>query len=285
MSRMSSPGHELLDAGDGRRLERFGAVVVDRPAPGADGPRRDATAWAEADARFDRDGGGPGRWRLRADLPASWVVTLGGLDLELRFAAAGQVGAFPEHLPTWSWLRGALEAWGRRTGAAAEVLDLFAYTGGSTLACAGSGARLVHVDASRTAVSWARRNAGRSGLADRPIRWIVEDARPFVARETRRGRRYDGIILDPPTYGHGPEGRQWRIDRDLGPLLDAALGLRSSDPAFILLTAHSPGYSPEHLAGLLGPRVGADCESGPLELRGRSGARLVLGAYARWAAG
>ena len=182
--------YELLDAGDGRRLERFGDRVVDRPAPGATEPARNLSAWAAVDLRFETGVGWRGEVR-------PWTVTLDGLTFELRPTTSGQVGLFPEQTPNWQWLR-------EHITPAAEVLNLFGYTGGSTLVSAAMGTRVVHVDAARPAVAWARRNAELSDFGDRPIRWIVDDAEAFVRREARRDRRYDAIVLDPPSYGRGP---------------------------------------------------------------------------------
>jgi 23S rRNA (cytosine1962-C5)-methyltransferase len=170
-------------------------------------------------------------------------------------------------------------------GSGATVLNLFAYTGVATLVAAAADASVVHVDGSRPTVVWARRNAELSGLAERPIRWIVDDAATFVARELRRGRRYDGVVLDPPSYGHGAGGRSWRLEEDLAPLLDQIAELVGGPRGFVLLTAHTPGFWPDRLAEELAVSLGAPVagiERGPLTLTARSGATLDLGAFARW---
>ena len=269
--------HELLDAGDGRRLERFGDVVVDRPAPEADEPPRDPAAWAGADLRFERYRG----WRAATgDVPVAWEVNDGDLRFELRPTPTGQVGLFPEQGPNRAWVRDLM------TGLREPplVLNLFAYSGAMTLSAAASGATVTHVDGARPAVGWARRNAQLSGLADRPIRWIVDDVEGFVAREARRGRRYDGVVLDPPSYGHGAGGRSWRLSERLPSLLEACADLSGPRPAFVVLTAHTPGFWPDRLAETLAAafhRRAADVDAGELGLRARSGAHLRLGAYAR----
>jgi 23S rRNA (cytosine1962-C5)-methyltransferase len=265
--------YQLIDAGDATRLERFGAVVVTRPAPGAGAPRRLTTPWEDTDLRFERDTG----WTGSASATArdGWTVRFGGLTLELRTTAAGQVGLFPEHGAMLSWLRDRV----RKRSGQPTVLNLFAHTGLTTLAMTEAGAATAHVDASRPTVDWARRNAAINSLADRPIRWLVDDAAAFVAREIRRGRRYDGIVLDPPTYGHGPGGRTWRLDADLPPLLEA-IGNLLTPGAFILLTAHAEGLRPDDLGGMLAG-IADDVEAGRLDLIATSGAVLSLGAYAR----
>lgn len=272
--------YRLLDVGDGARLERFGAHVVDRPHGGALAPRRAPEEWRAADLRFDRDLGwsGPGL----DDARDGWSIRIADLLLEARPTEAGQVGAFPEHAARLPWLTLRVQArLARETPV--EVLNLFAYTGLATLAAARAGARVTHVDSARPSVAWARRNAAANGLTDHPIRWIVEDARAYVRREARRGRRYDGIVLDPPTYGHGAGGTApWRIDPDLRGLLRASAALLAED-GFVLLSAHTEDFGPDRVAGSLagafGPPVGAT-EAGDLEITAASGAVLRLGAYA-----
>ena len=272
-----SAAHELLDAGDGRRLDRFGEVVVDRPAADAVEPIRDSAAWREANLRFERYRG----WSAaRGEVPAAWQVAEGDLQFELRPTPTGQVGLFPEQAPNRAWVRDLLAA----LPAPASVLNLFAYTGAMTLSAAAAGASVTHVDGARPAVGWARRNAELSGLADRPIRWIVDDIEAFVAREGRRGRRYDGVVLDPPSYGHGAAGRSWKLADRLSDLLEACAALTGPRPAFIVLTAHTPGVWSGRLADELAAafrRPVAEVDAGELDVRAASGAHLRLGAYAR----
>jgi 23S rRNA (cytosine1962-C5)-methyltransferase len=269
--------YELLDAGDGRRLERFGDVVVDRPAGDAVEAARDPDAWRGADLRYERDRG----WSAaRGEVPGSWELADGDLRFELRPTPTGQVGLFPEQAANRAWVRDLL------TGqpASASVLNLFAYTGAMTLSAVATGASVTHVDAARPGIAWARRNAELSGLADRPIRWIVDDIEAFVAREARRGRRYDGVVLDPPSYGHGAGGRSWKLADRLPDLLEACATLTGPRPAFVVLTAHTAGFWSGRLADELAAafrRPVADVDAGELGLRARSGAHLRLGAYAR----
>ncbi len=269
----------LVDVGGGARLERFGGRLVDRPSPGALAARADPARWAEADIRFDRDQG----WSGPASSAGPWAVRIEDLMLELRATEAGQVGLFPEHASLLGWLRD-------RTppgGADGAVLNLFAYTGLLTLGMAALGASVTHVDSSRPTVAWARENARLSGLDDRPIRWIVDDARAFTSREIRRGRRYRGVILDPPSYGHGPGAQAWRIDQDLPELLRSCATLVQPD-GFLLATAHTPTLGPDRLADLVGAAVGRPfgaIESGDLFVATDDGRRLELGAFARFAGG
>lgn len=263
----------LLDCGDGRRLERFGERVVDRPAPTAVEPRRAPEAdWSAADLVFDRERG----WRGPRE---PWTIDVDGLTLELRPTAAGQLGVFPEHVAVWPWMRATLA--GRHEPA---VLHLFAHTGATTLALAAAGAQVAHVDGSRPAIAWARRNAELSGLTDRPIRWIIDDALAFTRREARRGRRYDGIVLDPPSFGHGPRGTRWELADALPELLEACAAV-ATDDAFVLLTAHTTGLRAVDLRNALAdafdPSPPTPIEAGAVELVAASGAVLPLGAAAR----
>jgi 23S rRNA (cytosine1962-C5)-methyltransferase len=274
MGFMTNQDVELLDAGDGRRLDRFGPRIVDRPAPSALWPPRLPSAdWLAADLRFDRGSSWAG-----SDV-GPWSVEIDGLTVELRPTEAGQVGLFPEHASFWAWLRSALA--GRPEP---QVLNLFAATGATTLALARAGARVTHVDASRPAVAWARRNAELSGLTDAPIRWIVDDALAFAGREARRGRRYDGFVLDPPSFGHGPRGTRWELADALPALLDACAAM-AADDAFVLLTAHTTGLRPDDLVDALvdafQPGPGGELVAEATELVARSGAILPLGVAAR----
>lgn len=281
-----TPGYELIDIGEERRLERFGRWSLDRPAPSEGGfARRDPGSWADADARFEVDDDGMGRWvTIAPAVESPWTTTVGGLDFEIRLARSGQVGCFPEQASTWAWL--AARIGGSTLGRPMEVLNLFAHTGGSTLAVAREGARVVHVDAARPTMAWARRNAELNGLNDAPIRWIADDAAGFTRREARRGRRYDGIVLDPPSFGHGPGGRAWQLAADLPDLLEACAAVLADDAGFVVLSAHTPGFDADRLGGVLADALGGfpggAIEAEPLEIESRSGRRLGLGVVARW---
>lgn len=281
------PDFALIDFGGGARLERFGDRVVDRPHPAALGPRREAGAWTDADLRFERDRG----WTGPAANNGAWPVALDGLSLELRPTDAGQLGLFPEHLAMLPWLRTrVMEHAAGPTSTAPRVpavLHLFAYTGLATLAMAAAGAAVAHVDSSRPTVAWARKNAARSSMDARPIRWMVDDALAFAKREARRGRRYAGLVLDPPTYGHGPGGRAWQFEEHLAPLLEAGAAVLESG-GFVLTTAHTPGFDGDRLAAELGralTRKPGTFERGELAISTGDGRRLELGAFARWPSG
>ena len=278
-------GYELIDIGELRRLERFGPWLIDRPAPSEGGfPIRAPDAWSGAAARFETSDRGPGRWStIVADIEEPWTTEVAGLRFEIRLTPSGQVGCFPEQGATWSWIGDRV---GHRTAERpTEVLNLFAHTGGSTLAAALAGARVVHLDAGRPAIAWARRNAELNGLAEAPIRWIVDDAVRFAEREARRGHRFDGLILDPPSFGHDPAGRPWRLETDLPRLLRACHAILADGPAFIILSAHTPGYPPDRLGAELADAVDDDhgrIEVDALAIPATSGRRLDLGAVARW---
>jgi 23S rRNA (cytosine1962-C5)-methyltransferase len=269
--------YELVDAGDGRRLERFGARLVDRPAAMALEPRGASDAWHAADLRFDPGDG----WTDNEAALAPWQVTLEDLTLELRPTASGGVGLYPEHVANLAWLAEQVASRAATTGEDDQpaVLNLFAHTGLATLAAVRAGAAVAHVDAARGAVGWARHNAELSGVGDRPIRWLVDDASAFVAREVRRGRRYAGFVLDPPSFGRAG-ARQWRLADELPGLLATCRAI-AADQAFVLLTAHTAGLDGHDLRQLLRFSFdvgrGAALEVVPQELVAASGARLELG--------
>ena len=302
--------YELIDFGDARKLERFGAYLIDRPCPAAEGlPQQEPNMWRRAAARFSGRQGQAGQWQVDANMPKRWTVSHHHLKFELRPTRVGQLGIFPEQAACWDWIaaqvaraEGAIDGPDRASIAtasgtvtppcddarrqASKVLNLFAYTGGSTLAAAAAGAQVVHIDAAKSSVTRARTNAGLSQLAAAPIRWIVEEAVRFTSRELRRGNRYDAVILDPPSYGHGPQGRPWRLAEHLPTLLQRCGELTAGRLAFVLLTCHTPGFGPEvlvdHLAraSFCGPRSAID--AGPLQLITADGRTLPSGHFARW---
>jgi len=278
--------YELLDSGDGRKLERFGGVRLVRPCAQAIWhPQRDTAEWRDADASFDRIEGN--RWQLRRGLPEEWVITVSGIRFKLSTTDFGHLGIFPEQRDQWEWITGTLRSARERTGGSPAVLNLFAYSGGSTLAAARAGAQVWHVDASKGMVKWARENAELNGLAQAPIHWIVEDVNRFLDREIRRGKRYDAIILDPPTFGHGRRKEVYKIDEELSLTLEKCWALVSDTPSFILLTSHTPYCTPIALTNFLQAVTGSperSCiEYGEMLLTGGPGVFPVpSGTFARW---
>ena len=262
--------YELLDSGDGRKLERFGRYVLARPCSQALWrPSLPAAEWSRADASFDREDGN--RWHGRGNLPKEWTIETAGVKFRLGGTDFGHLGIFPEQRAQWKWIREVVEGRLNADGRRPTVLNLFAYSGGSTMAAALGGAEACHLDASKGMVEWARENARLNGLADAPIRWIVDDAHKFMKREIRRGRRYDAIVLDPPTFGRGAGGEMYKIERDLCETLDLVKSLLSDDPLFVLFSSHTPGLSvrvAENMLGQLFPS--ARIESGEMLLEGSS---------------
>ncbi|MBX9787683.1 MAG: class I SAM-dependent methyltransferase [Pirellulales bacterium] len=299
------PGdYELVDVGGGRKRERFGKYVVDRPAMFTD-PRGRAThstgATAGLSSRADfvyqrQSESSSGRW-VRGDGspvagPVTWNVTIGQLTFELRLTDSGQVGLFPEQADNWQWIdqqvaRLAADHYTRNLDPP-RVLNLFAYSGASTLSAAAAGAEVAQVDAARPVVQWARRNSELSGLSSAPIRWLVDDARTFVRRELRRRRRYEGIVLDPPSYGHGIKGprsvlNDWRFQRDLPELLAACRQLLDPERAFMLLTCHTTGVTCEQLAAWFEQATGwRPTQTIDMEIKAATGETLPSGVCVRW---
>jgi 23S rRNA (cytosine1962-C5)-methyltransferase len=283
----------LLDFGNGRKLERMGGQVLDRPAPAAEGfTLSQPELWSAADARFEiaadaeqRAGPQRGTWTTVAALPESWIVEHGPIKFEAKLTDFGHVGLFPEQAENWDWLVEQVRVAKQQNDAPLRVLNLFAYTGGSTLVAAAAGAEVTHVDAAKNVVAWGRRNAKLSGLSAAPIRWIVDDALKFTRREVKRGRQYDAVILDPPSYGHGVGGERWKLDDDLPELLAVCRELTGSQMQFALVTCHSPEYGPRRLAESLVSSGFAESvkqiEFGDLSLTSADCRALNAGVFAR----
>lgn len=270
--------YELIDTGNEEKLERFGDVIFARPDPQALWPKNKPELWKTADATYTRDQK-EGKWIYKNKIPESWNIEHGGISFIIKPTAFKHTGLFPEHASNWEWLRKVAPQGG-------EVLNLFGYTGGATLACAQAGAKVVHVDGSKSAVTWARENAELSKLADKPIRWIVEDVRVFVEREIKRGRKYDGIIMDPPSFGHGANKELWKIEEDFLPLIENCKKLLSDNPSFFLINGYAAGYSPiayeNNLLDLV-EKYGGKIEKGELTIQEKDGGRLLpCGIFARW---
>ncbi len=289
--------YALIDCGAGRKLERYGRFTVVRPEPQCFwAPSLGDEAWAAADAVFDpTDEEDDGRWRTHRPIPDTWPMRWGPGPERVRFKARltafRHLAFFPEQAANWTWLDQRVRARRQAGGEPLKILNLFGYTGVASLVCAAAGAHVTHVDASKKSVGWARENADLSGLSDRPIRWLCEDARRYVQREARRGARYDGIILDPPKYGRGPGGEVWRLFEDLAELTAACAGLLCDRADFLLLNAYAARISGLSLAHLLDEAVGARggaIEWGELALSQADGgqgdgARAIgLSFFARW---
>jgi 23S rRNA (cytosine1962-C5)-methyltransferase len=278
--------YALIDSGGGRKLERYGALSVVRPEPQCLwAPALEEARWTGADAIFDPEGEeDDGRWRFARQMPARVPLAWRGVKFWGRFTPFRHLGFFPEQASNWEWLQTRLRSAGRPL----QVLNLFGYTGVASLVCAAEGASVTHVDASKRAVGWARENAELGGLADKPVRWLTEDARKYVQREVRRGSLYDGIILDPPKFGRGPGGEVWRLLDDLPALVADCAALLSPDASFLLLNAYAERLSGLALAGLMAGALagrGGNIDWGELALMEERGQRGVgVSFFARWSA-
>jgi len=273
--------YELLDSGLEEKLERYGNIVLARPDPQALWEKKLSPAlWRKADAWFERTGKG-GKWHMREGMPKEWDIAFGGLTFRIKPTTFKHTGLFPEQLPNWKWAEQLIQSAGRPV----SVLNLFAYTGGATLSAAKAGADVVHLDASKTAIAWAKENAKLSGLESAPIRWITEDALQFVRREAKRGNRYDAIIMDPPAFGHGPKDELWKIEEHFLRLMEVTKTLLSDAPLFFLINGYAAGYS--HAAfrynlESVKEKFGGTIESGELGIEEKSGRVLPSGIYGRW---
>lgn len=274
--------YELLDSGNGKKLERFGDVVLERPCAQAVWKPQQQAIWKNASASFDRNDGL--NWQGRDDLANAWHVEIAGVVMKLSATDFGHLGVFPETRALWQWIRETLSEHGKRKGRQLKFLNLFAYSGGATLAAAQAGAVCCHLDASKGMVDWARENAALNNLQDAPIRWIVDDVIKFLRREVRRENRYDGILLDPPSFGRGKKGELYKIEESLMETLDLVHQVLSDDPSFVLLTSHTPGFSPIVLRNLLQQHhATGQFECGEMLLTGKPGVmELPNGNWARW---
>ncbi len=247
--------YEVIDCSKGEKLERWGDFFLVRPDPQViwDTPRT-AAGWRQPNARYHRSSKGGGEWEF-FDLPAQWEIRYAPLELTFRVKPFSfkHTGLFPEQAANWDWISEKIKAAGRPI----KVLNLFAYTGGATLAAARAGASVTHVDAAKGMVQWAKENAAASCLSDAPIRWLVDDCVKFTARELRRGNRYDAVIMDPPSYGRGPKGEVWKIEDAIDPLVRLCTKLLSDEPLFFLINSYTTGLQPAVLAYLLGSALSA----------------------------
>ncbi len=276
--------YELLDSGDGEKLERYGDIVVARPDPQTLWNKNlSETEWRKADAYFVR-ASADANWSVRGTVPDRWPIEFGGLKFWIKLSAFKHTGIFPEQSTNWDWIREKLAK--SKSSENPKVLNLFGYTGGASLAAAQAGAEVVHVDGSKSAIGWARDNAELSGLADKPIRWILDDAQKFVTREIKRGKKYEGIIMDPPAFGHGPGGEMWKIEENLLNLLDDCKQILSDKPLFFIINGYASGYSAVAYKNSLGDlmkQFGGNVEIGELTIAEKDSKRLLpAGIFARW---
>ncbi len=244
---------EIIDAGNGEKLERWGDVVLLRPDPQAVWPMKQPDFF---DAHYLRSSAGGGEWDFKRRLPESWTIRYKDLRFIVRPTGFKHTGLFPEQAVNWDFMRGFVEKYKEKTDEPFRVLNLFAYTGGATAALAASGAEVVHVDAAKGMVAWAKNNLAESGLSDKPVRFIIDDALKFVQREKRRGREYEGILMDPPSYGRGPTGEMWRIEEGLFPLVSECADLLSKNAGFFLINSYTTGLAPTVVRNVLKVAVG-----------------------------
>ena len=276
--------YELLDCSGGEKLERWGDYVLRRPDPQAIWQTPKDREWDRADAVYRRSDSGGGRW-TKTDVPDAWQIREGNLTFNIKLMNFKHTGLFPEQAANWAFIDDAI----RHAGRSIRVLNLFAYTGAATLAAAAAGASVCHVDAAKGMVAWAKENAAASGLADKPVRWIVDDCRKFVEKEIRRGKTYDAIIMDPPSYGRGPTGEVWKLEDSLWDFLRLCTGVLSERPLFVLISSYTTGLSPSVLTYLaetvFSARWGGRSDSQELGLPvTKSGLILPCGAACRWLA-
>ena len=276
--------YELLDASRGERLERWGDILLIRPDPQIlwDTPRRDPR-WKQAHARYHRSNTGGGQWERYRPIPDSWQIAYGDLLFALKPMGFKHTGLFPEQAVNWDLMASLIKKENRPV----RVLNLFGYTGAATLACVAAGAHVTHVDASKGMVAWGKENAVASGLADRPMRWLVDDCVKFVRREQRRGNTYDGILMDPPSYGRGPGGEVWKLEEQVYPLVAECVKILSDDPLFFLINSYTTGLSPsvmQYVLGTLLPEnIGGTLSADEIGLPvTNSGMVLPCGATAMW---
>lgn len=285
MTKVNHDEYSLIDSGDGRKLERFGPFVISRPAAQAVWePSLSVDEWEKADAVFTREP--ENCWIKKTQVKETWTASISDITLKIAPTDFGHLGIFPEQREFWSWIQTAVKK-GKASGhEKVRVLNLFAYSGGATLAAAKAGAHVCHLDASKGMVAWARENAGLNKLESAPIRWIVDDVSKFLARELRRESRYEAIILDPPSFGRGSQGEVFKIEDAIRKLLKSCRDILSEKPLFILFSCHTPGFSPlvmEHLMGQMMAGLPGTIDAGEMVLRGNKDVLpLPSGTFSRW---
>ena len=276
--------YEVLDTGDGEKLERWNDIVLRRPDPQAIWPKQRPEIWRRTDAHYSRSTKGGGEWTFFKELPERWTVRYRDLQFYVRPTGFKHTGLFPEQAVNWDWMAGLIRAAGRPV----RVLNLFGYTGGATLACASAGAKVTHVDAAKGMVQWAGENRRLAGIDETRVRWIVDDALKFVAREARRGNVYEGILMDPPSYGRGPGGEVWKLENELYGLVEACERVLAKDALFMLINSYTTGLQPAVLNNMLSMTVGKSragrVTADEIVLPVTAGGVLPCGASGRWEA-
>lgn len=279
--------YEILDTGDGEKVERWGSFILRRPDPQIIWPwQKERKIRENVHAVYHRSSRGGGQWEILKKMPESWTIEYGELKFKVSPTGFKHTGVFPEQAANWDWMIEKIKKSGREI----RVLNLFGYTGGATLACVLAGASVCHVDASKGVVTWCHENAELSGFAQRPIRYIVDDCIKFIEREMRRGKTYDAIITDPPSYGRGPKGEIWKIEDEMYRLLSDCACLLSEDPLFVLVNSYTTGFSPYVPANIMEitirKKAGGRITAGELGLPVKdSDVVLPCGVYARWESG
>ena len=277
--------YEVIDTSDGEKLERWGRYILVRPDPQVIwSTARSDRRWKAYDARYVRSASGGGKWSEHR-LPERWQIGYGPLVFNVKPMNFKHTGVFPEQAANWDYIMDSIRGAGRPI----RVLNLFAYTGGATIAAAAAGASVCHVDAAKGMVAWAKENARSSGLEQAPVRWIVDDCAKFVEREIRRGKRYDAIIMDPPSYGRGPSGEIWKLEQNLFSFVELTSKVLSDEPLFVIINSYTTGLAPSVLGYIMDsifrPRFGGSSQCGELGLPVTdSGLTLPCGAAGRWAA-
>jgi len=274
--------YEVIDTGDGEKLERWKGIILRRPDPQAIWPKQQSELWEKADAWYHRSARGGGEWEFRKKLPEKWTVNYRDLKFYVRPTGFKHTGLFPEQAVNWDWMAGLIKNAGRPV----KVLNLFGYTGGATMACARAGAHVTHVDAAKGMVQWAGENRELSKIDETSTRWIIEDAGKFVAREIRRGNTYDGILMDPPSYGRGPGGEVWKLENELYGLVAACAQVLSENALFMLINSYTTGLQPAVLNNMLTMTVqkhrGGSVCADEIVLPVTAGGVLPCGASGRW---
>lgn len=276
--------YEIIDTGNGEKLERWGQVILRRPDPQIIWPlEQEHKSWINSSAHYHRSSSGGGKWEMKKKLPERWTISYEQLSFYIKPTSFKHTGLFPEQAVNWKWMIEKIQKAGRPV----KVLNLFAYTGGATVAAAFAGAEVCHVDAAKGMVQWAKENVLLSGLEHRTVRYITDDVFKFVQREQRRGNRYDAIIMDPPSYGRGPGGEMWKLEKDLFPFITTCMGIISDNPLFFLINSYTTGLSPTVLQNMLmltlGKTYGGRISAGEIGLPvTMSNLILPAGILGRW---